>query len=1077
MQCGGSMGINVNLKDYDSAIECLKKTTTYSEIYNNINSVLNNLDYNVLSSVKEQLISSRDIINNTKFNVDDIKQKISKNKSTYEEIESRFGKSVVAAAAISGVVAASNREKQNLNYNSNNIPTITKVEEETGALLSGSWDIVDDLTTGMKDIINGIGDAFSSAGAAICDFFTSSPDAKLAAFFKSADALIEEATNEIGQFVKSTAASFANVAIGFSEGVAWVGEMVADTGAIVGTAVECAFLGAADAVAWGWNKLNGKDHKFIIGQIWNEKMTKTMEKVKESKVANAYSDFYKNNEIGKWLDENAISLCKSTGGAYSLAKNLGTVAGNLGLSFLTFGVAGGLLGSSGKVVAAKAGQMAATAAFTGFGKGAESAWQKGATLTEGLIYGGLSSAWEGLQFFLGAKIGAQGGYGDKIAEKILSEGATVTQKMLVASGSRILLDTLDGAAEGFVQPILQTIYADGYYNADGEFILFTKEDGPFKRMAALFDDNGGWGTVGMQALTAFSASTFGELWSWRKYRKQQKKNNAAEAAASQTNLVEDIEEKIHREHPKLYEQLEKIKQKLGQSDVSIDDLTKEKDELFKLGYTNEELIDILPLSTQRNLGIIILTTEEQKLIKEVIEGDIMLSFGYTEIMNPSGYVTTKDFLTIMDRLDDEDFIKLDRLFSDVENNIKGFAGYGAQQKAIDYAMEQNGELKMKLIEKVQKTFPNITVEEAERLLTGIDSKGGLCSYAQSANAIYTIFADKPNEFKKIFGYDMYIIDSNGVKTLNDAELMTDMFLFKNKDNTNIISWNGTGYDIAESHAKQIRMSNPKNNGFDVDGLEEFLKTKNVNVKFTDHLIASEKLNYKIKSEKEVANDIRKAIISGEPIGFNGGHVDGVQSFNIYEPNGELFMKSSYFGDGTISNGIAGGHAMYITGVDTMGNVSISTWSQKKVVKLDELLKAGIFKINKLSIKEVANDVVDNAINDAVTLDWADILSKSTDELLGDAASSAASNAVSDVLDWDDILSKSTDELLGDAASSAVSSVASDVASNALSSTVGDVLDYDDIMSMNINEIFGKEITITDEKFGFDDIVSFDMSKI
>ncbi len=214
---------------------------------------------------------------------------------------------------------------------------------------------------------------------------------------------------------------------------------------------------------------------------------------------NLFNSIYANTEVGRYIKKNAYGFDT----VRNVTKGLGYVAGMVGLTAVTGGAAtAGLAGS------VSAGNLALTAGAFGFASGAEQAWSEGATHSKGLMYGGANAAWEATQWYLGAKIAGIGGMGEgsHIANGIFRSGA----------GARIGLDTVDSAAEGFVQPALTMIYK----NYDG--------DNFFEKYANAFEANGGWGAVGTNALIGGFGSFLGEIGDARKLLKDNNKASAAE---------------------------------------------------------------------------------------------------------------------------------------------------------------------------------------------------------------------------------------------------------------------------------------------------------------------------------------------------------------------------------------------------------------------------------------------------------------------------------------------------------------------------------------------------------------------
>lgn len=521
------MAINVDLDNYQYANDELEKTDAhYANAVNCIESVLNNLDYRVLAYVKEDLLDIKASLGSMDNSVEISQDNLIDSQNRIEEIEDKASKAndalfsavstiggavagtltggvvggIIGGAAGAGIAAYTN-----------------SIDSATGAKSSKNQSLISSFLTSTKSavcsVFNKVGDVIKDTGAKVANFVTSAAS-KVAG-------VISDVGNFLWTGIKKVGASVANVVIGLVQGLAEFVEAIVDTCAIIVTAAASIFTGLWDLGQWIHGKITGNEN-------WNS-ATKAMwggvmDFVGTTHVKDAFRSFYEETAVGKWLDANAFEWFKSTGAVYQIANGIGYVAGVVILTIVTFGAGGAAVGASSAATGAAttavtAGQTALIAGTAGFGRGAETAWSQGAGLGEGLAYATLNAGWEGLQFYVGAKIGAPGGYGDKIAGKLLSQGASAGTRALVTSGTRITLDAVDGGLEGFVQPLLQSVYADGYYDDAGNFIEFTEKDGLFTRASALFDDMGGWSNVGIQAAIGGGGSLIGEVGDLTKFLK------------------------------------------------------------------------------------------------------------------------------------------------------------------------------------------------------------------------------------------------------------------------------------------------------------------------------------------------------------------------------------------------------------------------------------------------------------------------------------------------------------------------------------------------------------------------------
>ncbi len=274
-------------------------------------------------------------------------------------------------------------------------------------------------------------------------------------------------------------------AAGFTEGLLEFGETGADLIITGGSSCLSLFTSLYDAA-------NGSNYTDELQSATRALVSK---KVSES----VFNDLYADTEIGRWIKNNAYGFDT----VRSVSRGLGYVTGMVALTAATGGAAS--VGLAGSV---SAGNLALTAGAFGFGSGAERAWSEGATHSKGLTYAGASAAWEATQWYLGAKIAGIGGMGETshISKGIFRSGA----------GARVGLNTLDGAAEGFVQPGLTMLYKD----YEGKNI--------FEQYANAFEQNGGWDAVKTGALIGGFSSLLGEIGDARKMLKTRETDRAFE---------------------------------------------------------------------------------------------------------------------------------------------------------------------------------------------------------------------------------------------------------------------------------------------------------------------------------------------------------------------------------------------------------------------------------------------------------------------------------------------------------------------------------------------------------------------
>ena len=112
--------------------------------------------------------------------------------------------------------------------------------------------------------------------------------------------------------------------------------------------------------------------------------------------------------------------------------------------------------------------------------------------------------------------------------------------------------------------------------------------------------------------------------------------------------------------------------------------------------------------------------------------------------------------------------------------------YKSARNIINNAME-NGEVLPRFQKQATQEYftlknklilKGMTNEQASIILSSLDDVGA-CSYAAKANSIFYQFSNNPELFQQKFGFPMYKVDSNGVKTFNSNELILDMYIYAN----------------------------------------------------------------------------------------------------------------------------------------------------------------------------------------------------------------------------------------------------------------------------------------------------------
>lgn len=382
----------------------------------------------------------------------------------------------------------------------------------------------DNLREDINEFVNKIGDFILDAGADTFDEI----DNVLGKYEWYQDftdfignELVPIATDVIEVMLK-TRATVDTFGASVLEGVASFGEAIIDFGANLGTAVLSIPTGIADGIQALGGLITGNEWESITKEMW--KGTKGFVETKH--VKSAFDEFYNSTTYGQFLKNNAYFHDE----VRNVGSGVGYTAGIVALTFFTGGI-GGAAASSGTAttsglsfLSSTSGQMATIAAMAGTGKGTEEAWSNGADIGEGLLSGGLTGLWEGLQFYVGGKIGNMSLFG-KNGKFLTSLGQNKLGSNLLNSTARIALDSIDGGAEGIVQPLIASIYKDGYYDENGNYVEFKNTDNFLDKYGEIFEDYGGVQNILTNAAVGGGMSLFGEVVDLKKiFNKNQTSN-------------------------------------------------------------------------------------------------------------------------------------------------------------------------------------------------------------------------------------------------------------------------------------------------------------------------------------------------------------------------------------------------------------------------------------------------------------------------------------------------------------------------------------------------------------------------
>lgn len=338
--------------------------------------------------------------------------------------------------------------------------------------------VADVLGERLSDLKDNIDQSFSEAGAFISEKFNSAVDSVTSSnawkfFVSAADSFMN---TEVGKVFVKTQATIGTGVTSLLEGVGLFGEGIIDCGSLLFTLSETPWIALYDAGQFVFTGKPGDS----LAKAWDD--TKAF--VSTEYVKGWFDDFYDDNTIGQWMKNESYG--------FDTTRGIGNAVGYIAGIILTAGAGGAAAGVGGGASAAVGGissssvSLALVGGAAATGQGTEKAWNDGAGTGEGLAYGLANGLWEGFQWFTGAKIGT------------LFKGGTSVASKVAGSAARVGLDTADSASEGFMQPLLKMLYK---YDTNASFS---------DNFSSLFEAEGGWQNVGVQALLGGSLSALGE---------------------------------------------------------------------------------------------------------------------------------------------------------------------------------------------------------------------------------------------------------------------------------------------------------------------------------------------------------------------------------------------------------------------------------------------------------------------------------------------------------------------------------------------------------------------------------------
>ncbi len=272
----------------------------------------------------------------------------------------------------------------------------------------------------------------------------------------------DEAGAVVNDVLASVGATIGAITISLVEGLLQLGESILDA-----FVVTIGLLFTAGQWLYG---LFGNEWKDENGQMWDA----INGFVAKNYVSGWFDAFYETS-FGQTIKNNAIFFDQ----VRTITSGVGYTAGIVVLSIATGGA------------------LPLISGIAGFGKTSENAWANGASNGEGLAVALLGAGLEAAQYALGAKVLSN-------VENIIG---------------RVVLNGADAGIEGFIYPIFDLIYKEGYHDENGNYVEFSEDMNLWDRYSKVFEESGGFTNVLTKTAIGSGSTLLGEF--LRNYYKNQ----------------------------------------------------------------------------------------------------------------------------------------------------------------------------------------------------------------------------------------------------------------------------------------------------------------------------------------------------------------------------------------------------------------------------------------------------------------------------------------------------------------------------------------------------------------------------
>lgn len=251
--------------------------------------------------------------------------------------------------------------------------------------------------------------------------------------------------------------------------------------------------------------------------------------------------------------------------------------------------------------------------------------------------------------------------------------------------------------------------------------------------------------------------------------------------------------------------------------------------------------------------------------------------------------------------------------------------YGTDQGAFTDLKTKNPEAYQSIKDKLINEY-KLSDEDSEIFMQLINTNGD-GAYAKNVNTIIEYFKDKPEEFKEIFGFDLYSETSDGKVIINDKELLVDYYFWGNSqgENATLIQVDEQGNAIINDDEYNIIGEEKFVNqaGVNWDELNDYLQSKSENLSCDSQILIDNKTqNY---TSEQIIKTVNENLQNGKSVSIAVTAKEG-ESLQFIDTN-----------TSTICKDVEGSYWAKVIGVSEDG-IIVTSEGKRCIIGYEDLLQ-------------------------------------------------------------------------------------------------------------------------------------------